>query len=93
MDAGSVSRGWRKVGGVWVESRRPWMCGIEVHAYGVQDRVHGCGGIAMMALSRWMVEEWKEGRGWELGKDGSKYGGGGRQEEVSRLEGLSRECW
>ena len=50
---GSVARGWREVGGVWLESRRQWMCGVEVHAYGVLGRAHGWGGID--GLSRWMV--------------------------------------
>ena len=40
-------------GGVWLESRRQWMCGVEVHAYGVLGRAHGWGGIG--GLSRWMV--------------------------------------
>ena len=53
MDAGVWREYWREVGGVWLESRRQWMCGVEVHAYGVLGRAHGWGGID--GLSRWMV--------------------------------------
>ena len=47
--------GERMEGGGWgmVGVYRYRMCGVEVHAYGVQGRVHGWGGID--GLSRWMV--------------------------------------